>query len=219
MHGLRLSTSNLPSSTRNVPRPARGPRVRPRALIFEPLTPGRWRDLERLFGERGACGGCWCMVWRLKRSQFERQKGAKNKSALRALVAAGAPLGLLAYDRGEPVGWCSVAPRESFPVLERSRILRAVDDRPVWSITCFFVARPYRRLGLSVRLLHAAADHVARQGGRILEGYPVEPRSGTMPAVFAWTGLSAAFRAAGFKECLRRSATRPIMRREVATGP
>jgi GNAT superfamily N-acetyltransferase len=188
-------------------------------LRFKPLTAARWRDLERLFGKRGACGGCWCMLWRLRRSQFDRQKGARNKRALKALVDAGSSPGLLAYDRGEPIGWCSVAPRESFPALERSRILKPVDDRPVWSITCFFVARPHRRRGVSVGLLRAAADHVARQGGRIVEGYPVEPRTGATPDVFAWTGLSAAFRAAGFKECLRRSATRPIMRREVAIAP
>lgn len=188
----------------------------PLALSFQPLTPGRWHDLERLFGERGACGGCWCMYWRLKRSQFVRQKGAGNKRAFKALLEAGEALGLLAYAGGEPIGWCAVGPRESFPALGRSRILRPVDDRSVWSITCFFVARPQRRRGASVQLLRAAADYVAWRGGRILEGYPVEPRKGALPDAFAWTGLSAAFRAAGFKECLRRSATRPIMRREVS---
>lgn len=187
-------------------------RAQPAKLEFHPVTPKRWRDLEKLFGERGACGGCWCMCWRLKRSQFEKQKGAGNKKALKKMVAAGEVPGLLAYAGREPVGWCSVAPREAFPVLENSRILKRVDDQPVWSASCFFVARPYRRQGLSVKLLRAAVAYAKKKGARMVEGYPVEPKKSPMPDVFAWTGLASAFRRAGFKEVLRRSPTRPIMR-------
>ncbi len=187
-------------------------RAQPAKLEFHPVTPKRWRDLEKLFGERGACGGCWCMCWRLKRSQFEKQKGAGNKKALKKIVAAGKVPGLLAYAGREPVGWCSVAPREAFPVLENSRILKRVDDQPVWSASCFFVARPYRRQGLSVKLLRAAVAYAKKKGARMVEGYPVEPKKTPMPDVFAWTGLAGAFRQAGFKEVLRRSPTRPIMR-------
>ncbi|MCH7766273.1 MAG: GNAT family N-acetyltransferase [Acidobacteria bacterium] len=187
-------------------------RAQPAKLEFHPVTAKRWRDLEKLFGERGACGGCWCMCWRLKRSQFEKQKGAGNKKALKKMVAAGEVPGLLAYAGREPVGWCSVAPREAFPVLENSRILKRVDDQPVWSASCFFVARPYRRQGLSVKLLRAAVAYAKKKGARMVEGYPVEPKRSPMPDVFAWTGLADAFRRAGFKEVLRRSPTRPIMR-------
>jgi GNAT superfamily N-acetyltransferase len=184
-----------------------------RALLrFHPATPGRWRDLEQLFGERGACGGCWCMSWRMRRSQFEKQKGSGNKRALRRLVRSGRTPGVLAYAGSSPVGWCSVAPRPEFSFLERSRVLAPVDDRPVWSVTCLFVARPSRRRGLSVKLLKAAVALVRRQGGRIVEGYPVEVARDALPDVFAWTGLAAAYRRAGFREAERRSATRPIMR-------
>ena len=182
-------------------------------LTFQTLTPSRWKDLVRLFGERGACGGCWCMWWRLKRSEYELQKGEGNRKTMRRIVLSGEVPGLLAYDGGRSVGWCSVAPRESFPVLGRSRILKPVDDRPVWSIVCFFVDRELRGQGVSVALLRAAADYVRRRGGKVLEGYPVEPKKSPMPAVFAHTGLAAAFQKAGFEECARRSETRPIMRR------
>lgn len=181
-------------------------------LQFYPLTPERWPDFETLFGERGACGGCWCMWMRLPRSEFEKQKGDGNKQAMRALVAADTVPGILAYRHEQPVGWCSVAPREQFSYLARSRILKPIDERPVWSIVCFFIDKKYRRQGLTVQLLHAAIDHVRKQGGEILEGYPVEPKKSKMPDVFVWTGLSAAFKKAGFVECLRRSETRPIMR-------
>jgi GNAT superfamily N-acetyltransferase len=187
------------------------PRKQPQ-LEFHPLTLARWRDFETLFGARG---GCWCMWWRVARAQFEKQKGEPNKQMMKALVAAGEVPGLLAYADGRPVAWCSVAPREAFPVLERSRVLKRADAQPVWSVVCFFIARGHRRQGLSVKLLRAAVDFVRRRGGRIVEGYPVEPRKGALPDAFVWTGLAGAFRRAGFKEILRRSETRPIMRYEV----
>ena len=144
-------------------------------LEFHPVTPDRWRDLEKLFGARGACGGCWCMWWRLKRSEFDQKKGAGTRRALKKLIATGQVPGLLAYAEGEPVGWCSVAPRHDFSALERSRILKPVDDQPVWSVVCFFVARPFRRKGVTQQLLTAAIEYAREQGAKIIEGYPVEP--------------------------------------------
>jgi GNAT superfamily N-acetyltransferase len=181
-------------------------------LAFHPLTPERWPDLEKLFGERGACGGCWCMTWRLRRADFVKGKGAANKRAFQTLVASDAQPGVLAYAGEEPIGWCAVAPRQDYVSLGRSRVLAPVDDQPVWSISCLFVARPYRRQGVSVRLLKAAAKLAGERGARLVEGYPVVPYTATMPAAFAWTGLVAAFQKAGFKEVLRRSSARPIMR-------
>jgi GNAT superfamily N-acetyltransferase len=183
-------------------------------VTIRPLTPSRWKDLETLFGARGACGGCWCMFWRLPRAEFERRKGDGNRRAFRKLVKEGSPPGLLAYDGRQPVGWCAVAPRAVYPALARSRILRPPDGEPVWSVSCLFVARPYRRRGLSKLLLEAAADHVRRRGGRIVEGYPVEAKTKTADA-FVWTGLASAFVRAGFTEVARRSPTRPIMRRRL----
>lgn len=182
------------------------------SVQFYPLTPERWQDFETLFGERGACGGCWCMWMRLPRSEFEKQKGEANKRAMRAIVDGKNVPGILAYVDDQPVGWCSVAPWEEFSYLSRSRILKPVDERPVWSVVCFFVDKKHRRQGLTVKLLQAAIDYVKKQGGKILEGYPVEPKQAKMPDVFVWTGLAAAFKKAGFTEALRRSETRPIMR-------
>jgi GNAT superfamily N-acetyltransferase len=181
-------------------------------VTFRPVTPARWPDLERLFGERGACGGCWCMVWRLPRQRWVAGKGAGNKRALKRIVTANRKPGVLAYVGREAIGWCALAPRSEYLALERSRVLKPIDDSPVWSISCLFVARPWRRKGVSVALLRAAVDLAAKQGARVVEGYPVEPTMRRMPDAFAWTGLPAAFRAAGFVEVARRSKTRPIMR-------
>jgi len=182
---------------------------------FHPLTPDRWSDLEKLFGKHGASGGCWCMWWRLRRSDFVKQKGEGNRKALKRIVDSGEVPGILAYVNQEPAGWCSIAPREKFVTLERSRVLGRVDDKPVWSITCFFVARPYRGKGLTVKLLEACLKHAKEHGGSIVEGYPIDPTQGKTPDVFAYTGLVSAFRKAGFVEVARRSVTRPIMRYEI----
>jgi GNAT superfamily N-acetyltransferase len=179
---------------------------------FHPLTPERWSDFEKLFGPRGACGGCWCMYWRVSRAQYEEQSGELNRRNIKALVDSGNIPGILAYSGDEPVGWCSIAPREEFPTLGRSRILKPVDELPVWSVVCFFVTRNQRRKGLTVQLLKAAVDFARSKGARIIEGYPVEPKNGKSPDVFVYTGLSSAFTQAGFTEVLRRSETRPIMR-------
>lgn len=180
---------------------------------FHPLTPERREDLERLFGPRGACGGCWCMSWRReKRSDFEAQKGGGNRLAFKELVDSGHVPGILAYAGGQPVGWCSTGPRDSFPFLGRSRTLGPVDDHPVWSVSCFFVAKGFRHQGLSTRLVRAAADYAKRRGATVVEGYPVISTMGEMPAAFAWTGLAGTFVEAGFTEVLRRSKSRPIMR-------
>ncbi|HWZ42231.1 MAG TPA: hypothetical protein VNW97_02085 [Candidatus Saccharimonadales bacterium] len=94
--------------------------MNPSKLTFHPLTPGRWPDLEALFGARGACGGCWCMAWRLSRSDFNKKKGAANKRALKKLASAKIAPGVLAYAGKEPAGWCAIAPREAYPVLGKS---------------------------------------------------------------------------------------------------
>lgn len=181
-------------------------------LLFEPVSPDRWGDLERLFGERGACGGCWCTWWRLTAKEFDAQKGEGNKRAMEAIVARGEAPGLLAYAEGEPVGWCAVAPREEYPRLARSRVMKAVDEAPVWSVVCFFVAKAWRKRGVTTALLRAAVNYAKSRGGAIIEGYPVEPSKSRIPDVFAFHGVASAFKAAGFAEVARRSPTRPIMR-------
>jgi GNAT superfamily N-acetyltransferase len=181
-------------------------------LQFYPLTDDRWNDFETLFGKRGACGGCWCMWWRLKRSEYEKQKGQPNKEAMRQIVKSGDIPGILAYHANQPIAWCSVSPREKYPSLNRSRLLKPVDEKPVWSLVCFFIAKPYRRRGVTLHLLKYVIEYCRLQGAKIVEGYPIAPKKTNMPEVFAYTGFVSAFQKAGFQEVARRSETRPIMR-------
>lgn len=181
-------------------------------------TAERWPDLERLFGKSGACDGCWCMWWRQSSKEHEAGKGEGNRSKLRALVeGADVAPGLLAYAADEtgklqPAGWVAVAPRGEYPRMERSRILRPIDDTPVWCVSCLFVAKPYRRQGLSSALIDAAARFAFSQGATVVEGYPFEPKKETAGA-FIWTGTASAYARAGFTEAARHTPSRPIMRR------
>lgn len=181
-------------------------------LSFKPLSVLNWEAFERLFGEKGACGGCWCMYWRLKNADFGKQKGLANKNAIRTLVEQNQPVGILAFENDNPVGWCAVAPRIAYIRLENSRILKSVDEEPVWSIVCFFIDKNYRGKGISVELIKKAVKYATDQGATIIEAYPQIPKKNKMPPVFAYTGLASAFSKAGFEEVARRSETRPIMR-------
>jgi GNAT superfamily N-acetyltransferase len=154
------------------------------------------------------------MWWRLPRARWVAGKGQGNRRALRRIVEGGAVPGLLAYQGGEPVGWVAIEPREAYPGLDRSRTLARVDDRPVWSVPCFFVARPHRGRGVTLALLEAAVRFARRRGARVVEGYPVEYRAGVADA-WVFTGAASTFRKAGFEEVARRSPTRPILRKAV----
>jgi GNAT superfamily N-acetyltransferase len=141
-----------------------------------------------------------------------QQKGDGNRKALNDIVRSGQVPGILAYAEHEPVGWCAVAPREVYAALERSRTLKRIDQKPVWSVVCFFVAKAFRGKGMTVKLLEAAIEHVRSQGGRVVEGYPLEKREERTPDPFVYMGLASAFRKAGFVEVLHKSKTRSIMR-------
>jgi len=180
-------------------------------LSFHPLTQKLWRDFELLFGKHGACGGCWCMHWKLRGKEFSENSGDTARQMQKAIVDSKIVPGLLAYSEGYPVGWIAVEPRGAYPKLAHSRVLKPVDDQEVWSITCFFVEKKHRRKGITVELLKAAVDYVKGQGGTIVEGYPVDANK-EEPASFIFTGAAAAFVRAGFKEAVRNSPTRPIFR-------
>jgi GNAT superfamily N-acetyltransferase len=181
-------------------------------LEFQLATPARWHDLETLFSRRGAPNECWCMWWRLTRAEWDKQKGEGNRKALKALVDAGEVPGLLAYLDGQPVGWCSVGPREAFPSLDRSRTLKRVDDQPVWSIVCFYVARPFRRQGVMKALLSAAVEYAGQNGAKIVEGYPLHGEKEIKDPASNYMGLAVVFQEAGFEETQQRSTRRSVMR-------
>lgn len=184
-------------------------------VLIEPATPERWPDLEKVFGGNGAYGGCWCMWPRMRSSEFRTAKAAENKAGLRARLDSTEPPGIIAYVDGEPAGWCSIDRRQNYRMLERSRRFPPVDDQPVWTIMCFVIRKGFRRRGLMSELLQGAIAHVRERGGRIIEGYPVEP-GGNLKSFEGYTGIVSTFQRAGFCPAHPAVSGRPVMRLEVA---
>jgi GNAT superfamily N-acetyltransferase len=184
---------------------------------IHPLTIDRWDDVATLFSTHGGYAGCWCMFWRLNRSDFKKLRGEGTKEILHQMTAKNQEPGLLAYVDGQPAGWCSIGPRENYLALENSRILKRVDDQPVWSIVCFFVDKSVRKQGLMYAMVRGAVSYAKKYGAKIVEGYPIDMQSeklgGQKLGSYAgYMGIASAFRDAGFVEAGRASETQLIMR-------
>ena len=187
-------------------------------FVTKELRPELWSDLERLFGESGACGGCWCMSWRQERGEkWEDVKGSLAKRRLSLLVKAEKAHGILAYDGGEPVGWCAFDRRVDFAKLNRSPSLACADAERVWSTPCFFVKRSHRGKGMAGVLLRAALSAMKSYGATVVEAYPVKPHPAgkTIPHAFAWTGTRSLFEAAGFRIVGNRNGGKQRVRLEL----
>jgi len=181
-------------------------------LTIKPLTPSNWADFEDLFGPKGAYAGCWCMWWRLPRKEFENGQGESNRKAMKDIVHSGKIPGLIAYSNARPCGWCSVAPRDHFGSLERSRVLKRIDNKNVWSIVCFFITKIYRGKKLGLNLILGAIEYVKSQGGEIIEAYPTILKTTKAQPVSTFMGMPSMFSQAGFEEISRPSQSKLIMR-------
>lgn len=189
-------------------------------MIVRPLTKSRWYDLVELFNRPGGSivRGCWCMHYRKSGAGSHGSQGQANKRALKSLVDDGTVPGLIGYKDGRPVGWISLGPREDYRRLERSPVMKRVDDKPVWSIVCFFVDRKARGKGVMEGLLKEAINYARSHGATLLEAYPVDKRERSHPD-FMWWGAKRMYDRAGFKEVARRKKARPIMRRGIRPQP
>jgi len=183
----------------------------PEGFEYRPVTRRTLKDLERFSACHGKFRYCSCMRWRLRAVDYRRSSKDDRVAKLSELVEDNAPVGVLAYRGGEPVGWCAVAPRAHYAALERYGALPRVDDEPVWSVVCFFIDAACRRQGLMLGLLNAAVAYAGSLGARIVEGYPVEPG----PQLYTFMGAPETFRRAGFRDVTPDGAPRMIMRRAI----
>lgn len=177
-------------------------------LEYRPVIRERRADLARFSEAHGKFRYCSCMRWRLTSAEYKRSTRESRIATLDELAAADAPVGVLADQDGEPVGWVGVAPREDFGALERFRALARVDARPVWSVTCFFLDRHMRRRGATLGLLNAAVAYARSQGAAIIEGYPVDPCA----RLYTYMGSPAIFREAGFLDVTPAGRERRVWR-------
>lgn len=182
-------------------------------LTFEPLSSTNWGKFVELFGVKGACGNCWCMWPRLSKQDFNEGKAEDgNKKAMKDLVWAGEPVGILGFYEDQPIAWCAFAPREHYLKLENSRVHKRIDNEAVWSIPCLFIRKDFRKIGASVELLKGVIQYAKARGIRILEAYPAIPTQEKLPDSFAWIGLYKSFQQAGFFIADRTSKNRPMVR-------
>ncbi len=165
-------------------------------------TPEDGSVITRLFGANGACGGCWCMHWRVEKggAAWTACKGEPNRRAFLKLLKQGRAQGAIAFAEDRPVGWCNFGPRADFPRLARSRVLSYAAAPKTWSINCFFIASGWRRRGIAAALLETAIDTAFARGANVLEAYPTPQQPGQkLAAAFAWTGTASLFAKAGFR--------------------
>jgi GNAT superfamily N-acetyltransferase len=177
-------------------------------LTIYPLTLDRLTALEDLFGEQRVVNCCWCMYWRIG-ADYRRRPSDANKAAFCELVKSGPPPGLLAFDGDLAVGWCQLTPRDVLLWLDRMWRLKRVDEAPVWSLSCFYVRKGYRKRGVTSALIAAALEAVRRAGAPALEAYPLD--ANVTPST-SHTGYVSTFERLGFKIVARHTPARPIMR-------
>jgi GNAT superfamily N-acetyltransferase len=184
-------------------------------IRITPLSTSNWSHFEKLMGERGGCGGCWCMTFRLATKDYKQNKFEGNKKLMKNIVERGLPTGLIATIENEPVGWIALAPREHYLKIENSRSLKRIDQKPVWSITCFYTEKKCRRKGLSSMMIRGAIDFAKKHKIKVLEAYPAIPYSGKVSAPFLWTGILSAFLGNGFKIVQKYGVSKAMVRLEL----
>lgn len=197
-------------------------------LTWRELTPATWEDFEAVMGENGGARGCWCMHWRLLFEEWQQGRGEGNRAAMRERVEVHPSPGVVCYlgqeadgeSGGEPVGWVGVGPRSEYPRMERSPVMKPVDEKPAWVVSCLHVRKGYRQRGLLEPMIEAGCEFSARWGQEAVEAYPVDPAPGKKAgADNAMTGIASSFARAGFEEVARRKHDRPVMRLELTGYP
>jgi GNAT superfamily N-acetyltransferase len=176
------------------------------------LTKETWDDLVSLFGDYREVADCWCMWFRGSRKEWEDNRGAGNKSRLKAIVDNRKRVGLIAYSGTDPVGWCAVAPRIDYDVLERTKFYKAIDNKNSWSITCFFTIKTHRKMGVTRFLISEAIKYARNYGAEVLEAYPSVPKEAVIPDVNGYRGFYQVFLGLGFVVVSRKQQNKTILR-------
>ena len=185
-----------------------------------PVTPDRFDDFADVINPNRRDTHCWCLSHRLRTQDIEALGNGSREQAMRSLCRLENPPGVVTYRDGKPVGWCSISPRSEIPRLQASKLIRAVDQVPVWSIICVVVRSGHRKQGVTGHLIEGAVEYAASKGAPAVEAYPVEPE-GRMALTMAFVGPRTMFERAGFRvigpsDAVASKMPRLIMRRDLA---
>lgn len=189
------------------------------AWDVRPVTPDRFEDFADIVNPNRRVDACWCLSHRLRAQEIESLGQGSREQAMRRLCERENPPGVVAYLDGTPVGWCHISPRSENSRLARSRVIRPVDDVPVWSIVCVVVRGGHRRQGVTGPLIEGAVEYAGSRGAPAVEAYPVDPQ-GRMDTTMAFVGTRSMFEAAGFQvigttDALASKMPRIVMRRRL----
>jgi GNAT superfamily N-acetyltransferase len=190
------------------------------AFDTRPVTPDRVDDFVKVTNSNRRTSHCWCLSHRLSAREVSELGNGSRESAFRALCGRRNPPGVIGYDNGEPVGWCSIGPRSENTRLSQSRLIRPLDDLPVWSIICIVIRGGHRRRGYTTPLINGAVEYAASRGAPAVECYPVDPGSGRIDLTMAFVGTRAMFENAGFEvagstDAMASKLPRLVMRRMI----
>jgi ribosomal protein S18 acetylase RimI-like enzyme len=189
-------------------------------IAVRPATPERWDDVVQVFESGAIANRCWCQ-WVRKTQQQARDDGSDgNRASLRVLIEDRKTPGVIAYQQGEPVGWCSVGSKGSFGRLSRSQALTPSDADPspdgTWATLCFYVAPSHRGGGVARSLLQGALAYARQMGATAYEAYPVRTEGRKLNNDSAYPGTDQMLADEGFHEIPGASSRRSsqiIMRR------
>lgn len=183
-------------------------------IILRELNAELWPDLENLFGRNAGCGGCWCQWWRIAGVEhWNDVKGEVARARLHQQVREGRAHGVLAYEGGKPVGWCSFEPRSTLPRVQRSRSFKGLEAEGAWFVGCFFVERSQRRRGIAELMLSKALEYMKRDGAEVVEACPRDTHGAAQPDAFVYTGTRAMFEHHGFAAAEGRRGATVLLKR------
>lgn len=187
------------------------------------MTPDRFEDFADVVNPNRRSTHCWCLSHRLPARDIGELGEGNREHAMRLLCEREHPPGVVTYQDGVPVGWCSISRRAEIPRLVGSKLIRPVDDVAVWSIICIVVRGGHRKQGVTGHLLEGAVAYAAAAGAPAVEAYPVDP-PGRMDTTMAFVGTRAMFAKAGFEQVGTTDAVasklpRLVMRRDINARP
>jgi GNAT superfamily N-acetyltransferase len=165
------------------------------AIDIRPATV--FDDVKTMVGpKRPDANVCWCLSYRIPSNENRALTGPARGERVKQLIEEG-PLGVLAYDGDEVVGWAAVAPRADTS-FARNRKIPHVDDVAVWSVWCIRVRPGHRGKGISHDLLRGAVEFARERDAPAIEGYPVDNRGEKVDLTMAYVGTRGLFERAGF---------------------
>ena len=161
------------------------------------LEASTWEDFAELVERNnGVYGGCWCIGYHPECGQ----RGVDYRAIKEARVRSGRAHAALVIDEGGLAqGWCQYGSPEELPNLKHAReYAKDPPPTPNWRITCIFVDKRHRGLGVARAGLEGALSSIAAAGGGLVEAIPEVTAGRVAQGRFLFSGTVELFEEYGF---------------------